>query len=214
MLDLTDQLLAGVVGGMRLAGEHQLHRPVAREQQPLEPVGLRQQQGGALVGGEAAREPDGEGAGIEHRLRPLDVARAEAARHQLVPQPRADERHQRLAALLARAPQLVVVRLGEPRPALGVGLVPVGEHVLREEVGHPRRHPGAGVHAVGDRGDRDLVGGHIRPEVAEHLAADLAVQLGHRVGASGQAQAHHRHVEALVGLVAGAVTELHQLVER
>ena len=42
---------------------------------------------------------------------------------------------------------------------------------------------------------------------------DLAVQLGHRVGPSGQAQAHDRHVEALVGLVAGPVAERHQLVE-
>ena len=123
------------------------------------------------------------------------------------------ERHQRLAALLAGPPQLVVVGLVDARPALGVGLVPLGEHVLGEEVVHPGRHPRAGVHAVGDRGDRHLLGGHVGPQVAEHLAADLAVQLGHRVRPPGQAQAHHRHVEALVGLVAGSVPELHELVE-
>ena len=39
------------------------------------------------------------------------------------------------------------------------------------------------------------------------------MELGHRVGAAGEAQAHHRHVEALVGLVAGPVPELHELVE-
>ena len=137
----------------------------------------------------------------------------EPARHQLLAQPLAHEGDQRLAALLAGAPQLVVVGLLDPRPPLGVGLVPLGEHVLGEQVGHRRRHPRAGVHAVGDRGDRRLLDGHIGPEVVEHLAADVAVELGHRVGAAGQPQAHHRHVEPLVGFVAGPVPELHELVE-
>ncbi len=48
----------------------------------------------------------------------------------------------------------------------------------------------------------------------EHLAADHAVELGDAVGPAGEAQAHHRHVEPLVGGVAGAVAERHELVER
>ena len=54
--DLADHLLAAVVGRVGLAGEHELHRPVAGQQQALEPVGLRQQQRGPLVGGEPAGE--------------------------------------------------------------------------------------------------------------------------------------------------------------
>ena len=36
------------------------------QQDPLQPLDIAEQQGGALVGGEAAREADGEGVGIEH----------------------------------------------------------------------------------------------------------------------------------------------------
>ncbi len=82
------------------------------------------------------------------------------------PQPLPDERDHALAALLAGPPDLVVARLGEALPAIGLGLVPLGQHVPGEEVGHLRRHPRVGVHAVGDRADRHLLGGHVGPEVA------------------------------------------------
>ena len=56
-------------------------------------------------------------------------------------------------------------------------------------------HPGRGVHAVGDRGDRPLLGVELRPQPAEHAAADHAVQLRDAVGALREPEAHHRHVE-------------------
>ena len=204
---LADELLAGVVGRVRLAREHELHRAVARQEQRLEPVGLRQQERGSLVGGEPPGEPDGERAGVEHGVGPLDVARRQAPRHELVAEALAHEGDHRLAALLAGPPDLVVASVGQALPAVGVGLVPLGEHVAGEHVGHVGGHPRVGVDAVGDGGDRHLVDGHVGPEVAEHLAADLAVELGHRVRPPGEPQAHHRHVEALVGRVAGAVAE-------
>ena len=56
--DPLDQLLALVVGGMGLAGEHELQRPVVRPQECFEALGLGQQQGRPLVAREAAGEPD------------------------------------------------------------------------------------------------------------------------------------------------------------
>ena len=56
--DLGDHLLAEVVGGVGLAGEHQLQGARRVEQQGAEPLGLRQQQGGPLVGSEPAGETD------------------------------------------------------------------------------------------------------------------------------------------------------------
>ena len=57
--------LPGPVGGMRLAGDDDLHRPVRRRQQARQAVLVAEQEVGALVGGEAAREADGECLGIE-----------------------------------------------------------------------------------------------------------------------------------------------------
>ena len=88
-----------------------------------------------------------------------------------------------------------------------------GQHVAVEEVAHLRRHPRAGVDAVGDRADRHLLDGDARPHRGEDPAADHAVQLGHAVGRAGQAQAHHRHVERGVGRLAGLVAEGHEPVE-
>ena len=51
------------------------------------------------------------------------------------------------------------------------------------------------MHAVGDRPDRHLGLVEGRPQAVEHAAADVAVEQGHAVGALGQAEAHHRHVE-------------------
>ncbi len=52
-----------------------------------------------------------------------------------------------------------------------------------------------------------------RPHPAEHLAGDVAVELGDPVRAGCEAQAHHRHVELAVRLVL-SLTEFEQLVER
>ena len=67
--DLADVALARLVLGMGLAGDDDLHRHVLVQQNALEPLDVAEQQRGALVGGEAAREPDGESVGIEHLSR-------------------------------------------------------------------------------------------------------------------------------------------------
>ena len=96
----------------------------------------------------------------------------------------------------------------------GPALVPLGQDVTREEIVHLRRHPGQRVDAVGDRRDRRLLLRHVRPQVGEHVAAHLTVQLRHGVRPAREPQSHDGHVEALVGRVAGPMPERHQLVDR
>ena len=66
---------------------------------------------------------------------------------------------------------------------------------LRGQVEDLAGHPGRRVHAVGDRADRHVGLVEVGPEPVEHPARHVAVQLGDAVGALGQAEAHHRHVE-------------------
>ena len=49
--------------------------------------------------------------------------------------------------------------------------------------------------AVGDRADRPLRDGQIRPERLKHFARDLAVQLADGVDRAGRAHRERRHVE-------------------
>jgi len=60
-------------------------------------------------------------------------------------------------------------------------------------------HPRVGVHAVGDGADRHLGDRCVGPQVGEHLAAHLTVQLGDTVAARTEVQPHDRHVELVVG---------------
>ena len=56
----ADQLLARLVGGVRLAGEQEQDRPLAVGEQAAQAVEVVEEQRGALVGGEAPPEADGE----------------------------------------------------------------------------------------------------------------------------------------------------------
>ena len=60
---------------MGLAGDHDLHRHVLVQQNALQPLDVAEQQRGALVGGEAAPEPDGESVGIQHSSRAVRLRR-------------------------------------------------------------------------------------------------------------------------------------------
>ena len=62
--DLADQVLAGHVGGVRATREDEQHRPLRIAGDRPQPVEILEQQRRALVGGEAAREADGEHVGV------------------------------------------------------------------------------------------------------------------------------------------------------
>ncbi len=68
LVDLADEVLAGLVVGMRLAGKNDLHRTLWVAQQPHQPLTVAKEQGRALVRGEAAREAQRERIGVQHLL--------------------------------------------------------------------------------------------------------------------------------------------------
>ena len=77
--DLGDQLLAAVVARVGLAGEDELHRPVLVVDDGRQPVEVAEEQGAALVGGEAAGEADRQRLGVEHLVGAGDLGRRGAA---------------------------------------------------------------------------------------------------------------------------------------
>ena len=60
-------MLADVVGGMRLAGEDDLHRPPGRIQNPRETLGVLEDQVRPFVAGEPARKADCQRLRLEQR---------------------------------------------------------------------------------------------------------------------------------------------------
>ena len=62
--DLADQVLAGVVFGMGLAGEEELQRAFLVGEERHESRDIVEEQVAALIGGEAAGEADGQRGGI------------------------------------------------------------------------------------------------------------------------------------------------------
>ena len=200
---LLDELLAGLVGGVGLAGDDELDRALLVEQQPLEPGRVAQHQGEPLVGRHPAGEPDGQHVGVEDVVDPAELGRAGAA---LLPRRLGAATgllDELLAHLALGRPDRVARDVADPVPgvvALDVG----GAEVLGGDLVDLAVHPGAGVDTVGDTGDRHLVVVEARPQAVEHLAADDAVQLGDAVGALAQPQAHHGHVEH-AGLAARVV---------
>ena len=170
---------------MRLARHHDLHRLERVVQQLAERGRVVQHQRQPLVGGHPPGEPDREHVLVEHVVDPGEFGPGGAALPPGGAQPAPGLGHQPGAQQSPGLPQLA----GRG----GGGLFPVtfGEN---RDLG---RHPGGGVHAVGDRADGHLAGVEARPEPGEHLPAHLAVQQRDAVDPLGQPHAHHGHVEHL-----------------
>ena len=73
-----EMMLADLVGGMRFAGEDDLHGPSGRIENPREALGVLEDQVRPFVPGEPAREPDRQGVGLEQRAGGDDARRADA----------------------------------------------------------------------------------------------------------------------------------------
>lgn len=71
--DLADQLLPRFVGWMRLAGKNEQYRALRIGKNFAQPVEIVEQQRGALVGGEAAGEADGQHRRIGRIGKPQDT---------------------------------------------------------------------------------------------------------------------------------------------
>ena len=116
---LLDQLLAGLVLGVRLAGDDQLHRPVAA-QQAQRALRVVDHQPQALVGGDAAGEADRQHVGVEGHLAGLDERPLLPTPEPVARDPLADEVDQR-GALLAAHGQQRRRRGSRPRPPTSAG---------------------------------------------------------------------------------------------
>ncbi|MGQ3366541.1 hypothetical protein, partial [Rhizobium oryzihabitans] len=114
--DLADQLLALVVGGVRLAGEDELDATVVVREQRTQPVGLAEQQCGALVGGHAAREADGERVRVERVVDPGELRRGPPLGQAVVTQPVAHVVDHADLGGQVRLPQLVGLDPGHGLP--------------------------------------------------------------------------------------------------
>ena len=140
--DLLDHRLAVLVGGVGLAGEHELHRPVGVERAAPSAARAATAAGWPAcrwrTGGRSTMVSALGSSTSSHHAR-SDGEKPRAAER--LPQAAADERDQALAADGPGPPQLVVAGVEDAGPPIGAGLVPLGQHVAREHVGDLRRTP-------------------------------------------------------------------------
>ena len=238
--DLLDELLALVVARMRLAGEDELQRTLLVMRQLHDVLELLEDERRALVGGEAAGEPDGQRVGIEQMIEGDEVALAEA--FALDEQAAAAELDQFPAQPVTERPEFLVsdkIRIGHLRPELGcidrrfpaagrglpafeipeAGLfargrtAPTSVELATPEATHRALHPAEQMNAVGDVADGHLVLGQIGPETIPHVPAHLAVEFTHAVGGPAGLEREHRHAERLVGLLRIHSAQSHQVIE-
>ena len=120
MNDLLDEALAFVVARMRLAGENELDGPLLVVREFHDVFELLENQRRAFVGGEAAREADGQRVGIQQMVEADEIALRDALR--LEQQPAAGELDQFAAQLVAQRPEFLVgnkFRVGHLFPEFG-----------------------------------------------------------------------------------------------
>ncbi len=167
--DVADEALAGVVGGVSLAGHEELQAADAVGDLD-EALGRVQNKAGALVGGDAAGEAEGQDVGVKIDAGAL-LDRLEEA--QLAGQVGGFDDFGLDA--VDRFKVLVIV-------------TPFGNFLV-EQLLKGLREPSGRVHAVGDGVDRVL---------REHLLRNLAVQHGDAVDVAREAQREVGHVEQVV----------------
>ncbi len=117
--DLLDELLAALVGGVGLAGDHDLDRLVRVEQQRAQPLGVAQHQREPLVGRHPAGEADGQHVGREGLVGPGQLGVGGAALPPRLTKALAGVVDQVDAELAADGPQVGVGELLHALPALG-----------------------------------------------------------------------------------------------
>ena len=179
-VDAADQLLAGLVGRVRLAGENEQHRPVGIVDDLAHPVHVFEHQRGALVGREAAREADGQHVGIEwigvleHALQVrLGTMIAQVLLGNAMVQA---VQHLGFQGLM-HGPEMVIRDGIHLAPELDVGQPPapfVTELVV-EQILPFLGQEGGNMDAVGDVAHRRIFRRQLRPHVGKNVRRNLAV---------------------------------------
>ena len=181
-IDLLQMPFAGVVGRMRLSGEHDLHVPPRRRQQPDEAVGISEDQLGPLVRREAPREADRQRSRVEQRPRGDDGGGADVLLRPAIARALADKREeeplQRCRAT-SRAPRRESPARGSRSSGSSCRSRQSAPELALEELRHFEREPRRHVHAVGDRRQRALSGPlALLQQRLPHRARHVAVQRG------------------------------------
>ena len=133
--ELLDQLLAAVVGGVRLAGDDDLDRPLGVQQQRGEPLGVAQHQGEPLVRRHPAGEADGEHVGVEHLVDPAELGLAGAALQPGACAPAARTSATSRARSSRRTAQMSVVGDAGRRPPSAAASVAARRMIVRRRPG-------------------------------------------------------------------------------
>ena len=201
--DAFDEVLTRLVVRVRFAREDELHGTLLVVDDRRQPVEVGEQQVGALVGGEAAGETDGQHVGLD-ALDDLNHLARRVETHLIgVAVAAADMLYELVLEIHALVPQLFVGNLVDLLPCrdvVGVPLESVGE-IAGVQAAHAGRDPRREVHAVGDVPDMKLVFEVARPHAAQNILRHLAVEPRHAVHLLREVAGQHRHRELLVGVV-------------
>ena len=155
LIHLLDELFAGLILRMRLAGEDELHRALRVFEQLLQTLRIGEEQGRTLVSRETPREADRQNFGIEQPRNVANVFGTLAEAGALPPHTIADKVDQPRLEPLMGAPDFLVRNVDDAAPeilvtAVGEMFLPFGQ-ISVVESRKVRCHPGLGVNAVGDR---------------------------------------------------------------
>ncbi len=112
-LPFAEQRLACAIGGVRLAGNQQLHRVIAMGEEARQPFRVLQQQVGAFVGGEAPGKAQRQPLRMQARAGEFDLRRRGAVHREAAGQVAAYEAEQFATGMLADLPQPAVIDLGQ-----------------------------------------------------------------------------------------------------
>lgn len=118
---LADEMLAGLVLGVRLAGKHKLDWALRVVKQFEQPFRVAEKQGGPLVSGKPPRESDGQVFGVQQ---PAHIAHAGgrfANPHPLLADPAADELDEPVFEFGVDGPEFLVGDVINAAPEFRVG---------------------------------------------------------------------------------------------
>ncbi len=196
---------------MRLPGKNQLHRAPLIGKQTNQPLGIVQEEIGALIGSKAARKSKRQHVLIENAAR---IRQSSTFCGKLTRIPFARAADQRLSPFGTHQPQL---RVGELPNVILDRTVPAPTPFAAGR-GPERvrlcRIPGRYVNAVGHGADRNLLLGPSRKEWLEDMPAHPPMQLAHAVDLAAAPDGELRHIEGFRSISRILPAQREQILKR